>query len=1034
MRVKLLGGFEVSLGARPIPDEWWRLRKARNLVKLLALASDHRLHREQATALLWPDLGSRAASNNLHHALHAARAALGSASGTTSHHLSLKDERLALCPNGSLWVDVEVFERAAATARLSREPAAYQAALELYAGELLPEDRYEVWAEGRRSALRRTRLTLLTELAEVHEGRGDLGAAMVALQEVIAHESAHEGAHAGLMRLYAASGRRYEALRQYERLKELLWREFGAEPEAESRRLYEQILAGRVSPFGPTSAPRLSERAHAPRHNLPFSLTRFVGREREISGVEGALVGTRLLTLIGAGGSGKTRLALEVARDLTGVYPDGVWLVELAPLAEAELVPQAVAAAMGVREQPGRSIENTLGTALRTKILLLVLDNCEHLVDEVARLVETLLNSCPDLRVLATSREVLGVAGEATRVVPSLSLSDPEQPASARRASESVRLFVDRARQRWPGFALTEENSQVVAEICRRLDGVPLALELAAARVGVLTVAQIAARLDDALGLLTEGGRTAAPRQQTLRATLDWSYELLDEPERILFGRLSVFVGGFTLEAAETVGTGAGVGGEGLLDLLGRLVHKSLVVAEAVGGGALRYRMLEPVRQYARARLDEGGEGEKVLREHAVFYLALAEEAEPEINGADRDAWRAYLETEHGNLRAALRWSLENGDPQTALRLAGAIFWFWFHRGYWREGRGWLEEALTLPCASAPTAARADALTGLGILAWLQGDHDAARFRLEESLALCRELGYRQGLVQPLHFLSMEMLGRGDEAAARALAEESVEVAREGEERFDLAMALANLGLAAHTQKDYAVARPVLEECAEICRKIGDNWLLSLPYRHLGYMELREGNHERATALFEEGLNALRGVEEKWFVARAVETAAIAAAVRGDCGRAARLFGAGEALREAVGASVQEFYRPDYDRGVAAARASLGEPAWGAALAEGKAMSSGEAVEYALSGETAPRQQLRGLERPPDSKRWDSLTAREQEVALLISLGLTNRLIARELTISERTVDNHVAKILRKLRFHSRAQVAARVAEEGLTT
>lgn len=1026
----MLGGFQVWVGTRPIQDKSWRLRKASGLIKLLALAPGHRLHRERVMSLLWPTLDTSSALNNLHHTLYIARRALKPAPAAASSYLGLRGGRLTLCPAGQLWVDVEAFEEAAARARRTRESGAYRAAFELYVGELLPEDRYEDWAEGRRIELRTTYLTLLGEVAELHEADGDLGAATDALQKIVVHEPAHEAAHAGLMRLYALGGQRYQALRQYEQLEGNLRRELGTVPEAAIQRLYEEILTGRVPSIKPDR--RSPGRPDAPEHNLPISLTNFIGREYEISAIKHTLGRTRLLTLTGTGGCGKTRLALEVARDVAEAYPDGVWLVELASLSEPRLVPQAVAAVLGVREQPDRPIVDTLAESLRVRELLLVLDNCEHLIEEAARLVATLLNSCPGLRILATSREFLGVVGEVNWVVPPLSIPDPKRPipVGAALEYEAVRLFVDRARYHQPTFKLTAENARAVGEICAWLDGVPLAVELATARMGVLSVEQISARLSDSLSLLTGGSRTVAPRQQTLRTTLDWSYDLLDEPERILFRRLSVFTGGWTLEAAETVGAGEGIGEREVLDILSRLVYKSLMVAEAAEEGTLRYRMLEPVRQYARERLERDGEFREVRRRHALFFLVLAEETKPKINEVDRDLWRSYLETEHGNLRTALRWAIQSEDCRTALRLADAIFWFWFHRGYWKEGRGWLEEALELLGASAPTVERAEALTGVGILAWLQGDHDVARSRLEESVTLCRNLQYSFGLVHPLHFLSMEMLGRGDTMAARSMAEESVEIARAGEGGFDLAIVLANFGLAAHTQNDYAVARSVLEECVEICRRVGDNWLLSLPFRHLGYMKLREGDYERATALFKEGLNALRDVEEKWFIARAVETLAIAAAMLGDCARAARLFGAGEVLREAVGASIQAFYRLDYERGVATARDGLGEAAWEEARSEGRAMMPDQAIEYALSGESETASST--PEKPPSDGSANVLTRREWEVAVLVAHGMTNRRISADLALSERTVDAHLRNILKKLGLHSRTQVAAWAATQSL--
>jgi predicted ATPase/DNA-binding SARP family transcriptional activator len=606
----LLGGFRVSVGARTVEGDRWRRRKAANLLKLLALAQGHRLHRERIMAVLWPDLDARSQANNLHRALHFARRALEpGAANATSRYLPLQGDLLALCPDGPLWVDVEAFKEAVATAHRAREPAAYRAAADLYAGELLPEDRYEAWAEERREALRETYLALLTGLAELYEEREEYEpAALEALRLALTGNPAHEEVHRGLMRLYAASGERQRAMAQYEQLEKALSEELGAEPAAASRRLHEEILADRFpkAPSRSGSSPS-EEPADLSRHNLPNARTSFVGREREMVGVKRSLAMTRVLTLTGSPGCGKTRLALEVARNLVGAYPEGSWLVKLAPLSEGELVPQAVAQALGVREQPGRALVETLEDALRPRKMLLVLDNCEHLMEAVVHLVDALLDSCPRLRVLATSRETLTAAGEVSWVVPSLTVPDSRHPSTAEELEgyESVRLFMERARQRDPSLVLTLRNAQAVARICRRLDGIPLAIELAAARMGVLSVEQLAERLEDSLKLLGGGGsQTVEPRHRTLRATLDWSHDLLSEDERALFGRLSIFAGGWTLEAAEEVCSGEGIEQDDVLDLMSRLVDKSLVVAEASPAeeGALRCRMLEPVRPGGRGR------------------------------------------------------------------------------------------------------------------------------------------------------------------------------------------------------------------------------------------------------------------------------------------------------------------------------------------------------------------------------------------------------------------------------------------------
>ncbi len=435
---------------------------------------------------------------------------------------------------------------------------------------------------------------------------------------------------------------------------------------------------------------------------------------------------------------------MQVTGDLAGSYPDGAWLVELAPLAEGALVPQAVAAALGVREQPGRPLTDTLADTLREKEALLVLDNCEHLVDAAADLAEALLSSCPRLRVLATSRETLGVPGEMAWPVPSLSGPEPGDGHTVEELEgyESVRLFVDRARYHNPAFLLTEHNARAVAEICRRLDGIPLAIELAAARVG-LSVDELATRLDDSLRLLNTGGRRAPPRQRTLRGTLDWSHELLPAPERALFRRLSVFVGGWVLAAAEAVGAGGDIAEDDVLDLVSRLVDKSLVVAQATGEGGVRCRMLEPIRQYARGKLEESGEAEAVRRRHAGWCVAFVERADAGLQEKDQALWVERLERERPNAQAALGWSLE-AEPETALRLAASLGHFWYRYGPVVEGRRWLEAALDRT-EGLESAARARTLRLAGVLSEECGLFGRAEKLHEEGLALHRRLERQEG-------------------------------------------------------------------------------------------------------------------------------------------------------------------------------------------------------------------------------------------------------------------------------------------------
>jgi predicted ATPase/DNA-binding SARP family transcriptional activator len=659
VRAWLLGGFRVSVGSRIVPPDAWRLRKAATLVKLLALAPGHRMHREQTMDLLWPDSDRKAASNSLRSTLYTARKILDPATG--SRYLASEDESLVLCPEGDLWVDVDAFERAAATAGCAKEPATYRAALDLYEGDLLPEERYEEWAERRREELRQLYLVLLVELAALHEERHEHELAIEVLRKVTAEESTSEEAHVAIMRLHALSRRPERALAQYERLRDTLSRRLGTRPAEATRRLRDEIAAGTL-PMTPSVGSSQEELLGAGKHNLPAPMTSFVGRAQEIVEVKRTLGMTRILTLAGAGGSGKTRLAFEVARDLIGAYPDGVRMVELAPLSEPGLVAQEVAGALGITERPGEPLVDTLVDSLTDKEMLLVLDNCEHLIDAAARLAEELLRSCPRLRILATSRELLSITGEAVLQVDPLSLPDTDGVASVEGLMryEALRLFVDRARLRLPDFELTQQNAGAVARVCRKLDGMPLAIELATARMGALAVEQVAERLEVTLDVLSGANRTAAPRQQTLRATIDWSHRLLSEDEQMILRRFSVFARGWTLEAAEAVCSGGGIEQEEALDLLGGLVDKSLVVAGVATDGAVRYRMLESIRQYAWENLEQNGEADEVRDRHAAFFLALAEEADPKLAGPQQGVWVERLEAEHDNLREALSWFLEH--------------------------------------------------------------------------------------------------------------------------------------------------------------------------------------------------------------------------------------------------------------------------------------------------------------------------------------------------------------------------------------
>jgi predicted ATPase/DNA-binding SARP family transcriptional activator len=817
LRIRLLGGFEVVAGESVVPESAWRLRRAKSVVKLLALAPDRRLHREQVAELLWPDRDQPSAANNLRQALYVTRRALDAAAPGGARWLDVRDGVLTLGSEPEVQVDVDAFEAAAALARERPSTESCRRALDFYGGELLPEDRYEEWTAARREALRERHLSLLLTLAELHETDGDGAAAIEALQRAVIDDPLHEVAHRGLMRLFAAAGRQQPALAQYQQLRQALRRELAADPDPETRRLHREIQAGSVAAgaLGPALAaaaeppPTPPARAAPSATNLPHQLTSFVGRERELSELEGMLARTRLLTLLGPGGCGKTRLALELGRGRVGEFEDGVWLVELAPIADAELVVQQAATALGLQLRSARDPTEVLAEQIGERRMLLVLDNCEHVIGACARLVDALLRVCPALEVLATSREALRVQGEVVWRVPSLSLPDAGSALSTADLSrfEAVRLFCERAASVAVGFALTADNAQAIADICLRLDGMPLALELAAARTAMLAPAQIAGRLHDSLALLTAGSRSGVTRQQTLRATLQWSHDLLSEQERVLFRRLGAFSGSFGIDAVEGVCAGEDLAAGETLELLGWLVEKSLVQVEPMAGEH-RYRLLETMRQYARERLAEAGEPDEVGRRHRTWYLALAEAEDPTTTGAGgRPGW---LERDHDNLRAALASALDH-DPPTALRLAVALWWFWVARGYFSEGGRWLEAALAHE--TEPTELRARALAATAILSVRRGISERRIPLLAESIEIRRALGEPAGIARGLRELGDHLVLHSDHDAADRAYSEAMEVCAGLDDVGEPAGIRLGQGVLTHYRGDLAGARARFEEC-----------------------------------------------------------------------------------------------------------------------------------------------------------------------------------------------------------------------------
>ncbi len=619
----------------------------------------------------------------------------------------------------------------------------------------------------------------------------------------------------------------------------------------------------------------------APRHNLPLALSSLIGREAEQGDVLALLATARLVTLTGSGGVGKTRLALAVAAELMDQYADGIWLVELAPLSEPSLVPAAVAQVLGVREEPSRPLTATLVDHLKDKRLLLFLDNCEHLVAACADLAAALLRACPGLSMLATSREGLEIAGEQRWRVPSLSVPDPRHlpPPELTGSFEAVRLFVARAKERHADFALTAQNARAAAQICARLDGIPLAIELAAARMPALGVEGLAARLDDRFSLLTGGSRDALPRQRTLRAALAWSYDLLTEQEQLLLDRLSVFAGGCTLAAVETVCAGDGVEKWEMLDLLGGLVNKSLVQTEERQGGEMRYTLLETVRQYGQERLAAGDTAEGPQDRHLACFLALAEEAAPQIAGPEQAAWLERLEIEHDNLRAALGRAVDHERSTLALNLVGELWSFWSARGHLSEGRRWLDLALAMPGSGLDAdeaVARLVALHGATMLAIGQADLPHATELAALNMTQARALGDPGHLARALDVQGLLARLQGDHTQAIAVHQEALALARQTMDRVLMADAFLALAMDFGFAGDFERSDPLFAEGLALCRAVGDRRRVADLLCSLALQATMRGAHVQAETRARDAAALFRELGDSGNLAQALMVLGIA--------------------------------------------------------------------------------------------------------------------------------------------------------------
>lgn len=990
LQIRLFGAFDVRLDGVPIPP--LRSRKVQWLLALLALRNEQALDRVWLAGTLWPDSAPEQALYNLRQSLTNIRHALGKAA------VCLRASMVNALSFDVAAAEVDVLQFDAATA--AGTAADLERAVALYRGSLL-EGCSEEWVVAERRLREERYLDALDRLAQGALGREDRSVALRCLRAAVQTDPYREQTQRVLIRTLAEQGDYAAAVQVYRDLRLLLHRELNSEPDPETLALFQSIqTAARLKR---AEAPSLPPPSTPPSiRRLPYPLSPLIGRQAEREQIVRKLEQVRLLTLAGPGGVGKTRLAIAVAEQVVSAYPDGVFCIDLAPLTDPARVAQTIATALQIREAPDASLLSTLQEALASKTLMLMLDNCEHLLDSCAVLADALLKQCPRLRILATSRQALGLTGEVVWKVPSLSTPALADLASRRAAPwkdsiallseyEAVQLFVVRAQEAAPDFCMTSRNAETIARICAHLDGLPLAIELAAARIRALSVEEIARKLDNRFRLLTGGNRAALPRQKTLRALLDWSYDLLNEAERALFCRLAVFAGGWNLEAAEEV-----CGAESdrvetafeaweTLDLLSALVDKSLVVREA-GEEQTRCRLLETMRQYAWERLQERGEAEEMQRRHQAFFARLAEEAETELTGPGQANWLHRLEQEHDNLRQALK----GGDPEAALRLAGALWRYLQIRGYISEGREWLLQALTRTEAQGATLARAKALNGAGILAWAEcdyaaantwheaslalsrelrdangiaralqglgniaaehGNFEAARTLYTESLSLRRALGDKQGLATLLHNVANITADQGDTDTAQALYEESLQIRRELGNKAGIASSLTNLGNVVLALDDLGRARTLFTEALSLQRELGNKRGIANVLHSLGLIAYEMDDFTATHIFYTESLALYQESGYARGIACTLQAMGALALTEGQMRRAVTLVSAAEVLREEIASPMTPHEQRQHETLLAQAGAALGEPACSLVRSEGAALSLEQVIEFAQIG------------------------------------------------------------------------------------
>ena len=979
LRTYFLGPFRVTYGDRSVSG--FESDKGRALLVYLLVEADRPHRREALAALLWPDQTDMVARQNLRQALYNLRQTLSTAGadhsarhkgddpGTHSGPLLVTRQTVQLNPASDTWCDVALFKQLLAACKThSRQRSGhsdrciacierFQQATALYRGDflqgfLVSDSRaFEEWLLLERETHHRQMMQILERLADYYEEVGEHERSLHFALWQLKLEPWREEAHRQAMRLLSRTGQRSAALAQYEACRHALAAELGLEPARETTALYERIRDADTE--HPLERPLVGTAV------LPIAATPLIGREAEVTAVVEQLRrdDVRLLTVTGPGGTGKTRIATQAAADLHAHFADGAYFVNLAPLTDPGLVAAAIATALGIKEQPGQTALDSIVAHLQGKQALLLLDNFEQ-VAEAAPLIGQLVRATSGVKVLVTSRVALRLRGMHEFPVPPMALPDRTRLPVLERLSEyeGIRLFVERAAALQPGFQITADNAAAIVEICHRLDGLPLAIELAAARIKVLPPQAMLTRLQSRLELVASRDRDVPTRQQTLRNTIDWSYNLLDDAEQALFRRIGVFQGGRTLGAIQAVCAAPDLDRD-LLDGVEALVSKSLLQRMEGHDDEPRFWVLETIHEYAREKLRESGEEADLRSRHARYFLGLAEEAAPHLRQQDQARWLARMDDENDNLRAVFRWAREYGEAgddeaaETGLRLALALERFWEVRVYLREG---LEQTAGVLAIGRPGGAlRARALKVAAALADVCGDYAKAHALLDESMQIWRALGDKKSLVETLHALGTVLYSQRDIEQARFYFEESLCIEQEVSNRKT---SLQSLGVMFYEQGDFASAGALIEEALAIEREVGDTRRVALALANLGLVAYEQGDYALALARQRESLAIRQALGAKLGIAWSLEGLAMLYLGLGSAETAARLWGASQALREAIGAPVPPKEHTRYKREMDRVRTQLGGAAFDRACATGRAMTSDQAVAYAIgeAGENIP--------------------------------------------------------------------------------